>query len=93
MNAPPRPGLDLGMTEQEQDNVRAALRFLRLRCGGWKPLGAAMRMDWKCLSQSAGGRAVGPRMAFRVARLAGVGVDAVLAGEYPPEGVCPHCGK
>ena len=31
-------------------------------------------------------------IAFRVARLAKVGVDDVLAGRFPPPGTCPHCG-
>jgi hypothetical protein len=33
-----------------------------------------------------------PTMAFRVARLAGVGVDDILTGKYPPPGTCPLCG-
>lgn len=36
--------------------------------------------------------ATNPILAFRAARMAGVGVDDVLAGRYPEPGVCPHCG-
>jgi hypothetical protein len=35
---------------------------------------------------------VSASMAFRVARLAGVTVDDVLVGKFPPPGTCPHCG-
>jgi hypothetical protein len=33
-----------------------------------------------------------PAVVFRLARLAGVGVDDVLAGRFPEPGVCAHCG-
>ena len=33
-----------------------------------------------------------PTMAFRIAKLAGVGVDDVLAGRFPAPGTCPQCG-
>jgi hypothetical protein len=39
------------------------------------------------------GRMVSPTMAFRVARFAGVGIDNLLAGKFPPPGTCSHCGK
>jgi hypothetical protein len=32
-------------------------------------------------------------MALRVARLAGVPIDDVLAGKFPPAGTCPYCGN
>lgn len=35
---------------------------------------------------------ISPTMAFRVARMAGVGLDDLLAGRYPVKGMCPHCG-
>lgn len=69
-------------------NVRAAIRFLRIRCGGWVPLSKALRFTRSTL-QKVGAT---PAVAFRVARLAGVGVDDLLAGKYPPPGTCPHCG-
>lgn len=31
--------------------------------------------------------------AERAARLAGVPVEDVLAGRWPVEGACPHCGR
>ena len=75
------------LTAEETKNVRAALRFLRVRCGGWRPVAKALRYSRATLQ-----RAGGPVLAFRVARLAGVSVDDVLTGKYPPAGTCPHCG-
>lgn len=78
------------LTADEQKNVRAALRFLRARCGGWKPVAKVLRTH--PLSLSLRDRPISASLAFRVARLAGIGVDDVLAGKYPPAGTCPHCG-
>jgi hypothetical protein len=75
------------LTTEEQKHVRAAVRFLRLRLGGAKALAKALRVDRRTLTAPAT-----PTTAFRVARLAGVSVDDVLAGKYPPIGTCPHCG-
>ncbi len=76
------------MTPEEQTNVRAALRFLRARFGGWLALARTLGV-----SRSTAKRAdPGPVLAFRVARLAGVGVDAVLSGAFPSPGTCPNCG-
>jgi hypothetical protein len=78
------------LTAREQANVRLALQFLWARCRGWKPLGKALRIHPMTLAQR--GLPISARLAFRVARLAGVGVDDVLTGKYPPPGTCPHCG-
>ena len=75
------------LTSKEQANVRTALRFLRARCGGLKPLAKALRYTRQTLRLPAS-----PTLAFRIARLAGVPIDDVLAGKYPPPGTCPHCG-
>ena len=76
------------MTPEEQTNVRAALRFLRARFGGWLVLARTLGV-----SKSTAKRPnPGPVLAFRVARLAGVGVDAVLSGAFPAPGTCPNCG-
>ena len=78
------------LTTKEQGHVRTALRFLRARCGGWKPLGKALHAHQ--LTLSVRGRPISASLAVRVARLAGVGVDDVLTGKFPPAGTCPHCG-
>jgi hypothetical protein len=84
-------GLDL--TTAEQEHVRAALRFLRVRGGGWKALAPALGFAKRTvINVKKGAKNVSPNMAFRVARLAGISVDDLLAGKFPPPGACPHCG-
>jgi hypothetical protein len=81
------------LTEGEQEHVRHALRFLRFRAGGWKPMAAALGFKRKTLTNVSEGDGVSPNMAFRVARLAGVTFEDVIAGKWPPTGACPHCGR
>jgi hypothetical protein len=76
------------LTQAEVAHVRAAARFLRARMGGWVMVAKALRVSKKTARLAST-----PTMALRIARIAGVGVDAVLAGEYPPAGTCPHCGQ
>ena len=76
------------LTAAEQANVKAALAFLRARVGGVQPLAKALRFSTKTLRCPPG-----PVLVFRLARLAGVSVDDVLAGKFPPPGVCAHCGQ
>lgn len=81
------------LTAAEQTNVRTALKYLRTRCGGWAYLAAALGFGETTLANSARGESgVSARMAFRVARLAKVGVDDVLSGRFPAVGTCPYCG-
>jgi hypothetical protein len=73
------------LTAQEQANVRAAIRFLRVQCGGVKPLTKALRCQKTTVQNAmASARNVTSSVAFRVARFAGVGVDDLLAGRFPP---------
>lgn len=83
-------GVDL--TPEEETNVRTALRFFRTRCGTTEILAAALKFKRATIADVIGGATVTASLAFRVARLAGVGVDAVLAGDFPAPGTCPHCG-
>lgn len=39
-----------------------------------------------------GKRAVTPAPALRVARVAGIAMDELLAGQWLSAQVCPHCG-
>lgn len=81
------------LSEVEQANVRAALKFLKVRCGSWAVLSRALGFkDSTICNVASGERPVSPVVAFRVARLAKAGVDDVLTGRYPEPGVCPHCG-
>jgi hypothetical protein len=73
------------LTAAEQANVKTALAFLRARCV-LRPLAKALRVSPKTLRM-----VPSPAVAFRVARLAAVGVDDVLAGRFPLPG-CAHCG-
>jgi hypothetical protein len=77
----------LTLSPKEAANVRAAARFLRARMGGWLNVARALHV-----SMTTAKRTPTPILAFRLARLVGVGVDDVLGGKYPPAGVCPHCG-
>lgn len=80
------------LTKEEQAAVRGALQFLRRRFGGWGPLGKALKMRDSTLAHVGSGKAVGPLIAFRVARFARVTVDDLLVGKFPAEGTCPYCG-
>ena len=81
------------LTTKEQKAVRTALRFLRLRVCAWGPLAKALRYEWDSIQKVATGRrAVTPALALRVARVAGIGMDELLAGQWLSSRVCPHCG-
>lgn len=81
------------LSAAEQKHVRTALRFLRARCGGWEALGGVLGFKETSLAHIAGGRSgVTASLTFRIARLAKVTVDDVLAGRFPAPGTCPHCG-
>ena len=80
------------LSAKEQEHVRAALRFLRTRCGSYETLSKALGFGKGTASNIVGGRVVTPLVAFRVARFAKVGVDDVLTGRFPDPRCCPHCG-
>jgi hypothetical protein len=80
-------------TAKEVTHVRAALRFLRLRCGSWATLARAIRFNETTLSNVAGGhKPVTATLAVRIAKFAKAGVDDLLMGRFPAPGTCPHCG-
>jgi hypothetical protein len=74
------------LTAEEAKNARTAIRFLKARCG-IANLAKALRVDRSTLNYPPS-----PTTVFRIAKLAGVGVDDVLTGKFPPAGTCPHCG-
>jgi hypothetical protein len=81
------------LTAEEAQHVRAALRFLRTRCGTWATLAKVLGFAVVTLENSANGHAtISAALVFRVARFAKVGIDDVLSGRYPAPGTCPHCG-
>jgi hypothetical protein len=81
------------LTPAEQENVKKALRVLKLRLGGTDALAKALKSSvsnlvWACGAKghpSAG-------TAIRAARLAKVSVDDVLNGAFPKPSCCPYCG-
>jgi plasmid maintenance system antidote protein VapI len=80
-------------TAKEVTHVRAALRFLRLRCGTWVTVAKALRMRHSTLMNVANGqKSVSAKLAVRIAKFAKVGVDDVLTGRFPAPGTCPYCG-
>jgi plasmid maintenance system antidote protein VapI len=82
------------LTKEEQEHVRAALRFLAVRFGTMGMMAKALHFQVDTLRHAMDGKeSVSPTMAFRLARLAAVGVDDLLAGRYPVPGTCPHCGR
>lgn len=67
-------------------------RATKTHRAGTGTLAKALRLGESTLGNIAGGqRPATPIVAFRIARLAGVGVDDVLAGRFPDPSVCPHC--
>jgi plasmid maintenance system antidote protein VapI len=81
------------LTPGEQSNVRTALRYFRREYGGWKSIAKMLGFELDSVSKvNLGGRNVSGSMAIRVARIAGVPVEALLAGKYPPPGTCEKCG-
>lgn len=81
------------VTPEEATRVRAALALLRARTGRLDVLAKALRFERATVRRViAGTDPVTASMVLRVARLAQVGVDEVLAGRFPPPGTCPHCG-
>jgi hypothetical protein len=80
-------------TAQEQLHVRAALRFLRSRCGTWSTLARALRFGESTIANVATShKPVTATVVVRIAKFVGVGVDDVLCGRFPAPGTCPHCG-
>ena len=82
------------LTSEEIAAVKRALRVLRVRLGGYAQLSAALGVKPKTLA-GAGVRTRKPSvgLALRAARLAGVALEDLLAGRWPKEGACPHCGR
>ncbi len=81
------------LTSEEQEHVRVALRFLRIRTGGWKVLSKVLGFAMGSMINVKKKRVpVSVNLAFQVSRLTMVPFDDLIAGKYPPPGACPHCG-
>jgi transcriptional regulator with XRE-family HTH domain len=82
------------LTPVEQANVKRALRVLSARLGSLAALATALRVNPHTLRwywQKRGKPTAG--VALRAARLAAVPLEELLAGRWPVEGACPHCGR
>lgn len=78
----------------QQENVRAAMHAMRLRCHGWDALAVAMRVSAKTLRNMSARRGRPTAgMAIRIARLAGVSAGDVLSGVFRRPGACLACGR
>ncbi|MGO8993849.1 MAG: transcriptional regulator [Polyangiaceae bacterium] len=89
-----RSGERPDLTPEEQAHIRAALRVLRQRLGGYVPLAAALGVNAKSLKDAgAPSGKPGVGLALRASRLAGVPMEDVLSGSWPRPGSCPHCGR
>lgn len=80
------------LTRQEQENVRAVLRVLKVQHDGLGYVAAKMGITGPSLENLLYGRPIGASTAIRVAKVAGVSVDDVLTGRYPGRLACRHCG-
>jgi DNA-binding XRE family transcriptional regulator len=82
------------LTLDEQANTLAALHFLRKRLGTWALLAKALGFERSTMRNVRKGvNHVSVNMAYRVARVAGVAFDDVVAGRWPVLGRCPQCGR
>lgn len=88
-----RPGItELDLSAAEQEHVRNALYFMRAKFDTWRSIARLLHFEETTLVQSANGtRTVTASMAFRLARVANVKVDDLIAGRYPEPGLCPRC--
>jgi len=87
------PRRDLSLDEQA--NVLAALRMLRVKLGGanWLNVERALPIAHSTLAEILAGRSeVSAAVAFRVAKVLDVSLYHVLSGEALGD-VCKHCGR
>ena len=83
-----------GLSKEQRANVMTALRFLRIRVGTWKMLAKALGFELSTMKNiEKGVNPASVNLAFQVSRLACVPFDDVVAGRYPVDGMCPHCGR
>jgi hypothetical protein len=83
----------IDLTVEEQARVRVALRFLIARGGGVAGIAPVLGFKRRTIANVRDGQGVSVTLAFRVARLAAVPMEDLLAGKFPPPGTCPRCGR
>jgi hypothetical protein len=84
----------LSLTHEEVRHVRAALKNTARAYGGNEVLAAVLGITRNALNVAAGNRArlLSGTFAIRLARAAGVAVEAILTGALTAAGRCPTCG-
>lgn len=81
------------LTENEQKNVRTALRFLWRKLGAWQALAAVLHYAGDTLEKVVNERRpVTATLALHLAFFLKIPVEDLLAGKYTPAGTCPYCG-
>jgi hypothetical protein len=89
---PPKRRLLRVLTPTQSANVRRVLRFLAVEHGSGNKLASALGMTPRALERArVPSRRISVELTFITARIAGVGVDDVLAGRWERH-VCPSCG-
>lgn len=80
------------LTQTQSANVRRVLRLLAAEHGSNTKLASVLCMTPRALERARSpSRRISMELTFVVARIAGVGVDDVLAGRWERH-VCPQCG-
>jgi hypothetical protein len=79
----------LYLTETEARHVRTAIRGAARVLGGLAKLAAAVGVRPTLLTPR---RRPSPGLALAVSRVAGLSLDAMLAGRLVDAGTCPACG-
>jgi hypothetical protein len=82
----------IDLTDEEQARVRVALRYLMARGGGVAGIAPVLGFKRRTIANVRDGQGVSVTLAFRVARLASVPLEDLLAGRFPAPGACRHCG-
>lgn len=81
------------LSETEQEHVVNALHFLHSKFEGWVPLAKVLQVKpGTIIDVHNRKKNVSVNLAFRVARVLGVGFDALIAETWQEPGMCPRCG-
>lgn len=89
-----KPSRRTELTQEEQQNVRSALRVLRARLGGDTSLAKMLGITFSKLAWCMSRRGKpGASLAIYAARLASVPVEDILTGAFSSSNTCPLCGR
>ena len=81
------------LTAIEQENVRRACEYLRSLHRSREALAKALKMNYDALLKaSSPRRRQTVTFAMSLAYVAGVKLEDITSGAWPPAGACPYCG-